>query len=424
MGQLRVAAIGAGGSGLSAVKHAIEFGCEVVAFEKSDRIGGTWVYSEPGKDKYDLDVLSSMYKNLQTNMPIELMCYPDEKFPDNENSFVTSDVVLRYYESYADKYALRDCIKFEHNVERVRPLSNDSWEVIVRNLPSDTYETYNFDAILVCNGHFHSCFIPPYEGRKGFKGKQIHSHDYRSPEAFKDETLLVIGGNFSAVDIVQQVADYAKSITWSHHLLQEPDIRTFGKNVTQKPDVRSFGENSVEFVDGTVSQFTTVVYCTGYEYKFPFLSVDCGISNEDDYVQPLFKHCLNINRPTMGFIGLPNLICPNQMFSLQARFCLKFMTGQKVLPSRDEMMKNFEAEMQERWVLRGLPKKKSHVMGPDIQATYYADLAATAEVNPIKPVIAKMHKFTQLDRNSDFINFRKKKFYIIDDETFETKPMP
>lgn len=385
-----VCIIGTGASGLSSIKHAIEFDMKVTAFERSDKIGGTWVYEEAvGKDKHGLDRHTSMYKNLITNLPIEVMCYPDEKFPENENSFVSSEVVLRYYEQYADKYNLRDHIKFEHNVERVNPLFDDSWEVLVRNLPAGTYETYNFDSILICNGHFNIPFIPQYEGRNEFKGKQIHSHDYRYPEPFKDEAVLVIGGNYSAVDIAQQTAEYAKSVAWSHHLVHAPDLKQLGENVIEKPDVKKLSEDSVEFIDGTVSQFSTIFYCTGYGYKFPFLSVDCGISTCESYVKPLFKHCLNINRPTMGFIGLPNLICPNQMFSLQARFCLKFMSGQKKLPSKEEMMKDYEVDMEQRWK-KGLPKKKGHVMGPDIQDRYYEDLAATAEIEPIKPVMPRM----------------------------------
>lgn len=420
---MKIAVIGAGAAGLIAIKHAIEFDCEVIAFEQSDRVGGTWVYSEKiGKDKHGLDVHSSMYKNLETNLPIELMCYPNEPFPENKNSFVSSDIVLSYYESFADKYNLRDYIRFEYHVVRVKPSSDGKWEVIVKKLQNEAYEIHEFDAVLICNGHFYSPLIPSYDGRDEFKGRQMHSHDYRSPEAFKDEEILVIGGNFSAVDIVLQSSQFARTVTWSNHCIDEPDVAAFGTNVIQKPDVLKMTESSVEFIDETVLQFKTIIYCTGYEYKFPFLSVDCGISNCDDYVKPLYKHCLNINRPSMGFIGIPNLICPNQIFSLQSRFCLTFMTGRKLLPSKHEMMMDSEVDMEQRWI-SGLPKKKGHLMGPDVQDQYYIDLAATAEIEPIKPVIPRMHKFTNINRNKDFINFRSKKYHIIDDETFETHPI-
>lgn len=423
---MKLAVIGAGAAGLAAIKHAIEFGCEVIAFEQSDKIGGTWVYTDKvGKNEFDIDIHSSMYKDLTTNLPIEMMCYPNEPFPENENSFVSSNVVCRYYESFADKYKLRDHIKFQHQVIQVRPQSTDSlegWRVIVRNMPVNKFETYTFDGVLVCNGHFHSGFIPNLEGRKNFQGRQLHSHDYRFPEAFKDETILVIGGKFSAVDLVQQTARHAKSVTWSHHLKDEPDMKGCGDNIIQKPDVLKIRENDVVFIDHSSSQFTTIIYCTGYEYKYPFLSVDCGISTCDDFVSPLYKHCLNINRPSMGFIGLANLICPNQLFSLQSRFCLSFMVGTKALPSKKEMFEDYEQDLKARRI-RGLQGRKIHRMGPNVQEQYFNDLATTAGIEPIKPVMPRMHAYTNISRDKDFVTFRRKKFYIIDDETFEVRPI-
>ena len=421
--QMRVAVIGAGAAGLVSIKHSLDYECEVIAFEQSDRIGGTWVSTkEVGKNEHGLDVHSSMYESLTTNLPIEVMCYPGEEFPLNENSFVSSKVVLNYYEAYADKYNLRDKIKFEHHVIRVRPIENKLWEIIVKNLRSNVFEFFVSDAILICNGHFSSKFIPPYEGREIFKGKEIHSHDYRSPESFVDEEILVIGGNFSAVDIVHQTSEKAKHVTWSHHLSIEPDLKAFGDNVSQKPDVKCLNDSGAEFIDNTSKHFTTIFYCTGYQYNFSFLSVECGISTCDEYVKPLYKHCLNINHPTMGFIGLPNLICPNQLFSLQARFCLQFMSGCKTLRTKNEMMSDYLQDMDGRWK-RGLQPRKAHVMGPDIQDEYYLDIAQTAGIEPLKPVIARMHKYTHFDRNKNFVNFRNKKFFIIDDESFETRPI-
>lgn len=84
-----------------------------------------------------------------------------------------------------------------------------------------------------------------------------------------------------------------------------------------RPDVARLTENGVVFVDGTEQTYDVIVYCTGYKYTFPFLSVDCGISVEDNYVKPLYKHCININFPTMAVIGVPFYACVSQMFDLQ-----------------------------------------------------------------------------------------------------------
>lgn len=40
----RVAVIGAGSSGISAIKNSLEYGFEVVCFEKTDYISGIWKF--------------------------------------------------------------------------------------------------------------------------------------------------------------------------------------------------------------------------------------------------------------------------------------------------------------------------------------------------------------------------------------------
>lgn len=43
---MKLCIIGAGAAGLCAVNHGAQFGCEVTAFEQTDDIGGTWVYTD------------------------------------------------------------------------------------------------------------------------------------------------------------------------------------------------------------------------------------------------------------------------------------------------------------------------------------------------------------------------------------------
>lgn len=131
-----------------------------------------------------------------------------------------------------------------------------------------------------------------------------------------------------------------------------------------RPDVRALTETGATFADGTAQTYTVIFYCTGYKYTFPFLSIDCGISVEDNYVQPLYKHIINISYPTMALIGLPFYVCASQMFDLQVRFVMKFLSGQKPWPTKDEMLKDTELEMAKRWA-RGYKKRQAHMMGTD-----------------------------------------------------------
>lgn len=118
------------------------------------------------------------------------------------------------------------------------------------------------------------------------------------------------------MDLANEVSKVAKRVSLSHH--QDPEPQTvFATNVDKRPDVERLTSNGAVFVDGTEQTYTVILYCTGFKYTFPFLSIDCGISVDDNYVAPLYKHCININHPTMALIGVPYYVCASQMFDLQ-----------------------------------------------------------------------------------------------------------
>jgi dimethylaniline monooxygenase (N-oxide forming) len=409
---MRVCVVGAGAAGICAVKNCLQRGLDVMAFEQSAEIGGTWIYNESNGS----DVHSSMYKSLHTNLPKELMSFPDFPFPAHAKSYLPASDVLRYLNLYADTFRVREKIKFRHSVVRIRPTAS-AWEVIVRNLASDASEILTFDGVLVCNGHFSVPNTPKFEGIELFKGQQVHSHDYRVPEIFKDQKVLVIGGGSSGTDLAQEISKKAQHVFWSHHLRSHVDLKM--ANITQKPDVKQFTANGVFFQDGSFVEITAVLFCTGYDFTFPFLSVDSQVSCYDNYVQPLYKHCLNINRPTLALIGLLFLNCPFQTFDLQLRFCLRFMTGDRTLPTREEMLADTEKDMSERWA-RGVSMRKAHSLGEGVQERYYEDLAITADIEPIKPFVTRMYNETRRNKQKDIATFRNYKFTIIDDENFET----
>lgn len=246
----------------------------------------------------------------------------------------------------------------------------------------------------------------------------MHSHDYKTPQPFTGKQVLIVGAGPSGVDISQEIAQHAETVFWSNHLSPPKVINVH--NLIQKPDVKELTEHGANFTDGTSESFDDIVYCTGYKYSYPFLSVDCGLLNDDSYIRPLFKHCLNINHPTMALIGLPVYVCPFQMFDLQIRFCLTFMTRRKELPSKEEMLQDTEREMNERWT-RGVSKRNAHTMGKGIQDKYYADLASLASIDSIKPVMLKMYNENRRNQVENFSNYRRMKFCVVDDDNFTTK---
>lgn len=93
--------------------------------------------------------------------------------------------VFKYLHSFADHFNLREHVKFEHMVIRVRPTETTKWEIIAVNLKNDNCIKTIHDAVFVCNGHFSEPFIPNIQGATDFQGKLIHSHDFRSVEKFR-----------------------------------------------------------------------------------------------------------------------------------------------------------------------------------------------------------------------------------------------
>ncbi|XP_055532493.1 senecionine N-oxygenase-like [Wyeomyia smithii] len=410
--------IGAGKAGIATARQVLESGGQVVLFEQTDQIGGTWNYTDAvGKDKYGLDIHTSMYQGLRTNLPKEVMGFPDFPILGQKESYIPSEDILKFLQLYADKFDVTRHVRFEHHVMLVEPSDGPrKWKVQVENLPKNSVESFFYDFVFICNGHYHTPMIPDYPNKQLYRGKQLHSHDYRSPKHFQDETVLVIGAGPSGMDLALEISKTAHHVTMSHHT-KEPFKTIFPTNLTQKSDVKKFTTSGVLFEDGTQEDFTVILYCTGYRYSFPFLGSNCGITVDDNCVQPLYKHCININQPTMAFIGLPYYVCAAQMFDLQARFCLRYYCGDAELPTRVEMLADMQRQMEQRWQ-QGYRKRQAHMMGP-AQGDYYDDLANTAGLEPIKPVMTKLHNESSQRFNDDLLHFRDDVFRILDDDTFE-----
>ena len=76
--------IGAGAGGLCAARHLLRRGDRFnapVVFELSPHVGGTWVYTEEtGADGRGNPIHSSMYRDMRTNLPKEVMPFPGFPF--------------------------------------------------------------------------------------------------------------------------------------------------------------------------------------------------------------------------------------------------------------------------------------------------------------------------------------------------------
>lgn len=54
--------------------------------------------------------------------------------------------------------------------------------------------------------------IPSIKDIEKFRGRKIHSHDYREPESFKGLRVVMLGAGESGLDICVEVATMAKEV--------------------------------------------------------------------------------------------------------------------------------------------------------------------------------------------------------------------
>ncbi|CAI9103633.1 OLC1v1002153C2 [Oldenlandia corymbosa var. corymbosa] len=366
--QLKVAVIGAGPAGLISARELQREGHQVVVFEKSDRIGGTWVYTpEVETDPLGLDpdreiVHSSIYYSLRTNLPRHAMGFSDYPFTIRHETgelrdFPGHQEVLEFLNQFVRDFGLMELIRLNHEVVRVEK-EDDLW-VVESRLSDKSCSEELFEAVVVCNGHYtQPRLAEDIPGVEFWPGKQIHSHNYRVPDPFQDKVVVLIGAGPSAHDICHDIAQVAKEV---HLSSRSPEVKVskldFFNNVWQHQEIAYCHENGeVAFKDGASVAADIILHCTGYKYQFPFLKTKGIVTIDDNRVGPLYKHVFPPqNAPGLSFVGLPHRVVVFLMLELQAKWVAFALSGKAILPSKEEML----ADVEEHYRLMeqdGVPK--------------------------------------------------------------------
>lgn len=207
----------------------------------------------------------------------------------------------------------------------------------------------HFDAVVVASGHYHAPNIPDIPGLAEWKesvpDRVSHSKQYRKPDDFAGQNVLLIGAGVSSVDIARDLGTTARAVFQSSrggaydlpsHLLPENGIRVGG--------IESFDslESAVPSSDGSIPATVTlksgeklcdihkVVICTGYHVSLPFLrqfhADDTPVEDADPFTlvtngqvtHNLHKDIWYIADPTLSFIGVPFHVATFSLFEFQA----------------------------------------------------------------------------------------------------------
>ncbi|XP_065505124.1 flavin-containing monooxygenase 5-like [Caloenas nicobarica] len=227
MAARRVAIIGAGASGLCALKCCLDEGLVPTCFERSGDIGGLWRFEEHPEEGR-----ASIYRSVIINTSKEMMCFSDFPIPEDFPNYMHNSKIMEYFRMYAQHFHLLRHVRFRTSVCRVskRPdfATTGQWEVVTES--EGKQDAAVFDAVLVCTGHHCEAHLPlsSFPGLEKFEGWYLHSRDYKSPQSFSGKRVVVVGAGNSGVDIAVELSHTAEQVflstkrgTWVLHRLAD-----------------------------------------------------------------------------------------------------------------------------------------------------------------------------------------------------------
>ncbi len=202
----QICVIGAGPSGIAAAKNAVQFGFDVVVFEKNDKIGGNWVFNASTGH-------SSVYEHTHIISSRVWSEYEDYPMPDGYPDYPSHSQLQAYFESYARYFHVFEHICFKHTVTKVTRTNAGKWAVEYTD-EAGVSHTSLFDQLMVANGHHWNPKYPEYPGE--FTGTFMHSHDFkRITDEWRDKSVLVIGAGNSGCDVAVEAARLASKVCLS-----------------------------------------------------------------------------------------------------------------------------------------------------------------------------------------------------------------
>jgi cation diffusion facilitator CzcD-associated flavoprotein CzcO len=308
--------------------------------------------------------------------------------PDDFPDYPGHEHLLAYFNAYADRFDLRRCIHFRHEITQARPTDGGRW-AITWSRPDSSQSEGVFDHLLVCNGHHWDPRLPDYPGQ--FDGPIIHSGDFRRmDDAWRGKHILIIGAGNSACDVAveasrisrhvslsmrraqwfvpkflfgQPVDVLASRVRWlpaglrqwllkrllltlqGHHSaygLPDPDWGPFEAHPTlnqdllplmrhgrvrPRPAIERLDGDAVIFDDGRRECVDIIIAATGFRITFPFF--DRALIDYSEARQvPLYRKMLHPTLPGLYFIGLLQpLGCIWPLAELQARIAAAEISG-------------------------------------------------------------------------------------------------
>lgn len=307
--------IGAGPAGLATGYRLKRAGLHFLILEASDEPVGSW---------------PSYYDSLLLNTSARYSSLPGLPFPGPADRFPARDEVTSYLRNYAIHFSLP--VITGARVSRV--------ECADRLLRVKTEEegSYSAHAVVAATGSFGHPYAPNIPGRSLYGGQALHVAEYRRPEPFQGQRVVVVGGANAAVQIGVELAKLAqvtlatrRPITFMPQRLLGRDIHFWlgltGLDPTSwlydrstpvydtgryraaiaagqpdcKPMFKAFTEDGVVWSDGRHESVDSVIFATGYRPHVPYLD---GLGALDGAGHVLHREGVSTTVPGLYYVGL------------------------------------------------------------------------------------------------------------------------
>jgi cation diffusion facilitator CzcD-associated flavoprotein CzcO len=192
----QVVIVGAGFGGMGAAIQFRRLGIDdLLILEREDDLGGTWHVNR--------------YPGLAVDIPSMTYSYSFEPNPHWSRLFAPGAELKQYADHVADRYGLRQHMRFRTVVEGARwDEETQSWVVSLAG-----GETVTTRYLVTATGFLSQPHRPDIPGIEAFAGTVIHTAAWNDSHDLSGERIAVIGTGATAVQLIPEVAKVAGELT-------------------------------------------------------------------------------------------------------------------------------------------------------------------------------------------------------------------
>jgi putative flavoprotein involved in K+ transport len=307
--------IGAGPAGLAMGYRLQQAGLRFVILEAGDEPVGSWPH---------------YYDSLSLNSSARYSSLPGLAFPGQPDHYPTRDEVVAYLQAYAAHFGLP--VITGARVSKVERAGR------YLRVTTTRQGTFMARSVVAATGSFGRPYVPDLPGRSRYHGRVLHVADYRRPEAFRDQRVVVVGGANAAVQIGVELARVARVTLATRNPIRFLPQRFLGQDIhfwlrlthldptlwsadrstpvfdlgryraaiaggrpDRRPVFKSFSEEGVVWSDGRRERVDSVIFATGYRPYLPYLA---GLDALDEAGRVLQRDGVSTSVPGLYYIGL------------------------------------------------------------------------------------------------------------------------